>query len=89
MPKNMTEEQRQKWNEYQRTRYQKNKDVQKSAAAYAKEHQAHFTITLSRQSEQDLIDYLNQFPNKSAYLKALVRADMELHAQKNDNNETN
>lgn len=85
MPKNMTEEQRQKWNEYQRTRRRNNKELQKAATEWAKEHQARFTITLSRQTEQDLIDYLNQFPNKAAYLKALVCADMELHAQKNDN----
>ena len=89
MPKNMTEEQRKKWNEYQRMRRRNNKELQQAAVEYTKERQVNFSLSLSRQTEQDLIDYLNQFPNKSAYLKALVRADMDAHAQKNDNNETN
>lgn len=84
MPKNMTEEQRKKWNEYMRTRRKNNKEIREKELKYIKENRACIAISLSRQTEQDLIDYLNQFPNKSSYLKALVRADMELHAQKNE-----
>lgn len=84
MPKNMTEEQRKKWNEYMRIRRKNNKEIREKELKYIKEIRTCYTISLSRQTEQDLIDYLNQFPNKSSYLKALVRADMELHAQKNE-----
>lgn len=85
MPKNMTEEQRQKWNEYQRTRYQKNKELREKHLEYVKTKTKGYSFSLSFESEKDMIAYLETKKPYYSYLKALVRADMELHAQKNDN----
>lgn len=35
-------------------------------------------------NEQDLIERLNEQPNKSQYIKALIRADAELHNSNKD-----
>lgn len=35
------------------------------------------TIRLVKTTEQDLIEWLNSQPNKSGYVKALIRKDME------------
>lgn len=32
-------------------------------------------------NDYDLLDWLNGQPNKSSYVKGLIRADMELHRQ--------
>lgn len=57
-------------------------DKQKQYERQAKWNQANtwiFNIRLMRTTEADLIEHLNQQPNKSGYIKSLIRADMEKH----------
>ena len=85
MPKNMTEEQRKKWNEYQREYKKRNAAAKQQRNEYMKENAHTFSFTLYVKSDAEMIAYLETKKPYCSYLKALVRADMELHAQKNDN----
>ena len=44
---------------------------------YIKENIRQIRFTLNQRTEQDLIDWMDQQPNKQGYLKQLIRADME------------
>ena len=87
MPKNMTEEQRKKWNEYQREYKKRNAAAKQQHNEYIKQKTRQFSFSLSLSSDAEMIAYLETKKPYYSYLKALVRADMELHAQKNANNE--
>ena len=41
------------------------------------------TISISPKTEQDVIDRLNEVPNKAGYIKALIRADIEKNKTNN------
>ena len=52
-------------------------DAQKRATAkYKREHTKTKSIIFN-ESEYDLLDWVREHPNQNAYLKALIRADME------------
>lgn len=52
-------------------------DAQKRATAkYKREHTKTKSIIFN-ESEYDLLDWVRKQPNQNAYLKALIRADME------------
>ncbi len=52
-------------------------DAQKRATAkYKREHTKTKSIIFN-ESEYDLLDWVREQPNQNAYLKALIRADME------------
>ena len=45
---------------------------------YSKENYKQVIITISKRTEQDIIDELNKHPNsKSAYIKNLIRKDLK------------
>ena len=44
---------------------------------YHKAHTQSFTIRLMKNTEQDIIKKLESVPNKSGYIKSLIRADIE------------
>ena len=44
---------------------------------YQKENVKQIKFTLNYNTDQDLITYLETIPNKNAYLKDLIRKDME------------
>lgn len=45
---------------------------------YSKENYKQIIITISKRTEQDIIDELNKHPNsKSAYIKNLIRKDLK------------
>lgn len=44
---------------------------------YNKNNTRRIAFTLNYNTEKDLIDYLESIPNKNAYLKALIKADIE------------
>lgn len=46
-------------------------------SAYDKEHFRDFTLRLKKNSDADLIEKLDSVPNKSQYLRGLVRADVD------------
>ena len=48
----------------------------KSAREYVKEHGKHFSFWLFSPQDDDLINFLAQLPNKTGYLKELIRKDM-------------
>ena len=45
--------------------------------AWLKERGEQLRVWLLRSTDADLIEHLNQQPNKSGYIKSLIRADME------------
>lgn len=52
-------------------------DAQRRATAkYKREHTKTKSIIFN-ESEYDLLDWVREQPNQNAYLKALIRADME------------
>ena len=44
---------------------------------YNKNNTRRIAFTLNYNTEQDLIDFIEQQPNKNAFLKSLIRAEME------------
>lgn len=44
---------------------------------YIKENIRQIRLTLNHKTEQDLIDWLEQQPNKQGYLKQLIKSDMK------------
>lgn len=50
----------------------KNYDVK-----YAKENLQQVRLSLNKETDADLIEWINQQPNKQGYLKRLIREDME------------
>ena len=42
---------------------------------YKKDHVTTFCLTLNRETESDLIEFLSSIGNKSGYIKAMIRAD--------------
>jgi hypothetical protein len=51
-------------------------DQGKYVQQYIKDNIRQIRLTLNQKTEQDLIDWLDQQPNKQGYLKQLIRADM-------------
>lgn len=51
-------------------------DQGKYVQQYIKDNIRQVRLTLNQKTEQDLIDWLDQQPNKQGYLKQLIRADM-------------
>lgn len=47
--------------------------------AWLKERGEQLRVWLLRSTDADIIEHLNQQPNKSGYIKSLIRADMEKH----------
>ena len=45
-----------------------------------------YALKLSRNTDADIIQQLDRQENKQAYLKALIRADIEKGEKKNDDN---
>ena len=45
--------------------------------AYKRRTTAHYSVTVSRVSEQDMIDYLDAHKPCNAYIKNLIRQDMK------------
>ena len=44
--------------------------------AYVLKHYTPFTVVMNREKDKDLIEHLKTKENKSAYIKDLVRRDM-------------
>lgn len=53
-----------------------------SQTRYNKEKTQLLTIRLVKTTEKDIIEKLDSVPNKSGYIKSLIRADIEKEAQK-------
>jgi hypothetical protein len=51
-------------------------DQGKYVQQYIKDNIRQIRLTLNQKTEQDLIDWLDQQPNKQGYLKQLIRDDM-------------
>lgn len=51
-------------------------DQGKYVQQYIKNNIRQIRLTLNQKTEQDLIDWLEQQPNKQGYLKQLIRSDM-------------
>ena len=47
---------------------------------YKKQNCKQFHVVLNKNTEADMIAYLESVDNKQAYLKALIRADMDKHS---------
>ena len=43
---------------------------------YNKQHMKNVTFSFNRKTEQELLDKLDNVPNKSGYIKQLIRADI-------------
>ena len=56
--------------------YEKRTNYQ-SALKYQKEKTSVVAVRLTNSTEQDIIQKLNSVSNKSGYIKALIRADIE------------
>lgn len=56
---------------------QKNFDQGAYIQEYMKRHYKRLQILLNTEEDADIIAWLNRQPNKSAYIKKLVREDME------------
>lgn len=41
-----------------------------------------FTLDLNKETQADIIEWLNQQPNKRKYITDLIRADMEAHLKR-------
>lgn len=53
-------------------------DAQKRAVAkYDRENTKSYLLKLNRKTDADIITFLEQQPNKLAYLKKLIREDMK------------
>lgn len=50
-----------------------------SQMRYDKEKSRHYGIKLNRRTDEELIAMLDAQPSYQAYLKRLIRADIELH----------
>lgn len=46
---------------------------------YNKNNTRRIAFTLNYNTEKEMIEYLEQIPNKNAYLKSLIKTDMEKH----------
>lgn len=55
-----------------RTRTQKKMDYNKAAMKQ-------ILLTLHKENEADLIEWLDTWENRNGYIKQLIRADMEAH----------
>ncbi len=51
-------------------------DQGKYTQQYIKDNIRQIRLTLNQRTEQDLIDWMDQQPNKQGYLKRLIRDDM-------------
>jgi len=49
---------------------------------YHKKNRVDYKMPCMRSTEQDIIDWLESQPNKSGYIKQLIRADMEQQKNK-------
>ena len=55
----------------------KTSDAQKKAAAkYDKDHTRLITLKLNTTTDKDVLDRLDEVPNRQGYIKELVRADI-------------
>lgn len=70
----MNEEQRLKKNERQKE-YSKRTNFA-AQRKYDKENTKSFALKFMKTTEQDLIEHLEKQPNKSGYIKKLIRDDM-------------
>lgn len=54
---------------------------------YNKTHMQQVLLTLHKENEADMIDWLNQQDNRNGYIKDLIRRDMEAYqeAMKHEN----
>lgn len=46
---------------------------------YQKKFVKQLKVKLYRNTEQDIIDYIESIPNKSGYIKELIKKDMKKH----------
>ncbi len=53
-------------------------------AKYAKESTVSMAFRFMKNTEPDLIEWMNAQPNKAGYIKRLIRADMARVAQERD-----
>lgn len=49
---------------------------------YMKKTIRRFTVDLNRNTEPELLEYLEKQPNVSKFIKQLIRADMDAHNDK-------
>lgn len=52
-----------------------------SQERYDKENTVQFRLKLNRKTDADIIEQLNDVPNKQGYIKALIRADIARDAK--------
>jgi len=53
-------------------------DAQKKAAAkYDAQHTTRVFIKLNKETDADILQHLEQVPNKQGYIKSLIRKDIE------------
>ena len=69
-----TDEQKEKW----RMHYEKNKESHaKAQAKYNKENTKQFAFRFNKKTDRDIIAYLESLDQKNAYIRQLIRADMQ------------
>lgn len=56
-------------------------DQGKYVQTYMKENVKQIKFGLNKKTEADLLDWLEQQPNKQGYIKELIRKDMEANKQ--------
>lgn len=56
----------------------------RASQKYKREKCRKITLELNRRIDEDILTWIDSQPNKSGYLKALIRADMEKHIEKED-----
>ena len=49
---------------------------------YSKKYMKNVALPINTKTEQDIIEKLNSVPNKSGYIKQLIRADIAKEAKK-------
>jgi hypothetical protein len=51
-------------------------------AEYVKNNVIQIMVKVNRNTEADLVEFLDTIENKQGYIKSLIRADMEAHKNK-------
>lgn len=51
-------------------------------ADYVKNNVVQIMVKVNRNTEADLVEFLDTIENKQGYIKSLIRADMEAHKDK-------
>ena len=59
--------------------WKKMNNQSKNSIKYDKENTKRVYIKLNKNTDKDILDYLDSIPNKQGYIKELIRKDMKQH----------